>query len=259
MKPSISQTVRQIHEVITEHQRAHLLYRQTNFSEYELSFEFVQQLFPSWVVMLCSIYNEALPIPYISENCQKVFGYTAQQMRTMTMEEEYARVHPDDQPPLARIMQRLFAVTKTLSYDTLADYRYAINYRFCRADGHYIHLHDEKLALRNKEGQNLYITLYRDISDEKPFVQAKVEIFRLAQGTYRKTEEYVPKLAQPVITRREQEILQLIQHGQSNKEIADRLYISEHTARNHRSHLFEKANARNAVELLNHARAMQWI
>lgn len=40
--------------------------------------------------MLCSVYNEALPIPYIGENCQPVFGFTAQQMRTMTMEEEYA-------------------------------------------------------------------------------------------------------------------------------------------------------------------------
>ena len=257
MKQNISQTVRQIHSVITERQQAHFLYAQTSFPDYQHSFEFVQELFPSWVVMLCGIYNDA--VTYIGENCQEVFGYSARKMCNMSLDEEYAQVHPDDQQPLSRIMQHLLHLTKALPDDVLGQYRFILNYRWRHANGKYFHLHDEKLALRNKDGRYLYITLFKDISKEKSFTQVKLEISKLEKSTYRKVEEYVPVSFHQPITRREREILQLIQRGQSNKEIADRLYISEHTARNHRSNLFEKARARNVIELLNHAKAMQWI
>jgi DNA-binding CsgD family transcriptional regulator len=257
MKQKFSQTIHQIHKIVIEHQKAQFLYAQTRFSDYQHTFEFVQQLFPSWVVMLCGIYNDS--IAYVSENCKEVFGYSSRQMCSMSLDEEYAHVHPDDQSALSRIMQHLLHLTKTLSDDALWQHRIIINYRFRHANGHYFHLHDEKLALRNKDGQYLYITLYKDISRERSFTQAKVEISKLEKGTYRKVEEYIPASFRQPITRREKEILQLIQHGQSNKEIADRLYISEYTARNHRSNLFEKANARNVIELLNNAKAMQWI
>ncbi len=257
MKQNISQTIRQIHGVIADRQQVHFLYSQTSFSDYQHTFEFVQELFPSWVVMLCGIYNDS--ITYVSENCREVFGYSARQMCNMSLEEEHAHVHEDDQQSLSRIMQHLLHLTKVLSYEAFGQHRFILNYRFRHANGHYFYLHDEKLALRNKDGKYLYITLYKDISKEKSFTQAKVEVSKLEKGTYRKVEEYIPASLRQPITRREKEILQLIQYGQSNKEIADRLYISEHTARNHRSNLFEKARAKNVIELLNNAKSMQWI
>jgi DNA-binding CsgD family transcriptional regulator len=257
MKQNISQTVRQIHSVINERQQAYFLYAQTRFTNYQQSFEFVQQLFPSWVVMLCGIYNDSAA--YVGENCQEIFGYSSQQMCSFSIEEAYAHVHPDDQLPMSRVMEHLLHLTKAVSYDALRRYRFISNYRYRHANGKYFHLHDEKLVLRNKDGKYLHITLFKDISKEKPFTQVKLEISKLVENAYRKVEEYVPVLHHQPITRREREILQLIQHGQSNKEIADRLCISEHTARNHRSNLFEKAKARNVIELLNNAKAMQWI
>ena len=44
----------------------------------------------------------------------------------------------------------------------------------------------------------------------------------------------------PRISKREQEILELIAAGLSNKEIADRLFVSENTVKTHSSRLFEK-------------------
>ena len=257
MKQSIGQTVRKIHEIISERQQVHFLYSQTSFSDYYNSFEFVQQLFPTWVVFLCSIRNQS--VQYISENCVNVFGYTAQKMRTMTLEDFIAHIHPDDQEPVTRITQYIFQWMKEIPYDKYDQYRFITNHRHRHANGQYFHLYDEQIALLNKNGQQLFLTLYKNIPEEKPFSQVKLEIFRLEKGSYKVIEEYVPSLLQQVITRREREILRLIQSGQSNKEIAGRLYISEHTARNHRSNLFEKAKARNVIELLNNAKAMQWI
>ncbi len=56
-----------------------------------------------------------------------------------------------------------------------------------------------------------------------------------------------------LLTDREREILQLVAAGHSNREIAQLLNISEHTAHNHRAHLMEKLGVHNRLELLKYA------
>ena len=55
------------------------------------------------------------------------------------------------------------------------------------------------------------------------------------------------------LTRREKEILQLICDGLSNKQIADRLFISERTVIGHKSNLLAKTNCKSSVGLLSYA------
>lgn len=50
------------------------------------------------------------------------------------------------------------------------------------------------------------------------------------------------------ITRRELEILELMAAGLSNKEIADRIFVSENTVKTHSSRLFEKLGARRRTQ-----------
>jgi two-component system response regulator DevR len=42
------------------------------------------------------------------------------------------------------------------------------------------------------------------------------------------------------LTEREREVLALVARGYTNKQIAEALYVSEKTARNHVSHILEK-------------------
>ncbi len=54
------------------------------------------------------------------------------------------------------------------------------------------------------------------------------------------------------ITKRELEILQLIAQGLSNREIAEKLFVSENTVKTHSSRLLDKLNAKrrtHAVQL----------
>lgn len=53
-----------------------------------------------------------------------------------------------------------------------------------------------------------------------------------------------------VITRRELEVLHLLAEGLSNKEIGDRLFVSERTIVGHKSNLMTKTNTKNTVSLL---------
>lgn len=53
------------------------------------------------------------------------------------------------------------------------------------------------------------------------------------------------------LTPREMEILQLISEGCSNKQIADKLFISIDTVKKHLNNIFQKLDARNKIQAMN--------
>ena len=55
------------------------------------------------------------------------------------------------------------------------------------------------------------------------------------------------------ISKREEEILTLVCQGLSNKEISDKLFISVRTVDSHKSHIMEKLNLKNTVDLIKFA------
>ena len=57
----------------------------------------------------------------------------------------------------------------------------------------------------------------------------------------------------PVLTRREKEVLQLLQKGLNGPQIAEKLFISPYTVETHRKNLLQKFNASNTQILLNTA------
>jgi len=56
------------------------------------------------------------------------------------------------------------------------------------------------------------------------------------------------RLRQLSITRRELEILELIANGMSNREIAEKLFVSENTVKTHSSRLFDKLSAKRRTQ-----------
>lgn len=69
-------------------------------------------------------------------------------------------------------------------------------------------------------------------------------------------QEYIEKITnqeEKDPTRREKEVLELIARGYSSKRIADMLFISPKTVRNHRANIMEKLNIHNVVSLVTYA------
>lgn len=64
------------------------------------------------------------------------------------------------------------------------------------------------------------------------------------------------KLAELGITQREHEVLGLVAEGLSNKEIAERLFISENTIKTHSSRLFDKLGVNRRVQAVQRAREL---
>lgn len=66
-----------------------------------------------------------------------------------------------------------------------------------------------------------------------------------AGGPFVRDQDRVEALG---ITRRELEVLELIAQGLSNREIAERVFVSENTVKTHSSHVFTKLGARRRTQ-----------
>ncbi len=57
---------------------------------------------------------------------------------------------------------------------------------------------------------------------------------------------------------REREVLELVRQGATNKEIADKLFISVGTVKNHIHHILEKLHLANRTQIAAYARMARW-
>jgi DNA-binding NarL/FixJ family response regulator len=62
-----------------------------------------------------------------------------------------------------------------------------------------------------------------------------------------------PRQAKPLISDREKEIVEHVAQGFRNKEIGEKLFISEQTVKNHLHNIFDKLGVSDRLELVLYA------
>ena len=89
--------------------------------------------------------------------------------------------------------------------------------------------------------------VYRGEAFMSPSISKKVinNYIKRARGDKKKVHD--------ILTTREREILQLIAEGNSNKRIAEALFISPKTAETHRTHIMDKLNIHDRAGLIKYA------
>lgn len=106
-----------------------------------------------------------------------------------------------------------------------------------------------------RAGVDAYVLKDRSISD------LMVTVHTVLAGR----KEYSPELMETIMThvnplsRREQELLELIAKGLSNKDISSKLYLSDGTVRNYVTSLMTKLGANNRTEAVRIAREKNWL
>jgi DNA-binding CsgD family transcriptional regulator len=100
----------------------------------------------------------------------------------------------------------------------------------------------EILSLVRNDGNSLHLILEVDVKDPE-------QAFFLIS---KKFGHPVELTRNQKLSLREIEILGLIMLGNTNKQIAERLFISYETVKSHRKHILEKTGAKNTAALINY-------
>ena len=211
-------------------------------------FDGMQQLFPQWAILTCPVMHPDMH--YMSKNGSLILGHDHVEIIRDNVEKYFSLVHDADQDDLHACYTFAHDTLEAIPSEFHCRYRLVYNYRFRKQNGQYMHVHDEKAVLNLAGSGNLYYTLFRDISSERPFNGVKAELLKQDQ-TLQKIKEFKPSTERNPLTQREGELVTLIKQGLSAKEIAWYLNISPNTVRNIKSKLFEKYKVNNTVELLN--------
>lgn len=107
---------------------------------------------------------------------------------------------------------------------------------------------EHEIFLHRTNDQTIAFNYLIDISD-KERIENSLDHNNNSKG------HGAPKKELGGISAREQEVLRLIANGYSSKEIANMLFISNHTAISHRKNLIEKFRVRNTAHLVKTAAA----
>jgi DNA-binding CsgD family transcriptional regulator len=213
-------------------------------------FDKMHQLFPHWVIMTCPMMHP--DIKYSSKNASFLFGYSGEYMiRNAGIDKLFSHVHDADQQDLYDCFSVIHDQYESIMPEDHHKYRAIFHYRFKKPNGQYMYLYDEKATLQLRGSDNLYYVLFRDVTAERPFTGVKVELFKQEDHGLTKIREYKPAARRNALSKREQELVNLMRQGLSTKEIAWYLNISQNTVRNIKSKMFEKYNVNNSIELLN--------
>lgn len=108
--------------------------------------------------------------------------------------------------------------------------------------------------LKNLRPESLFEMIQDAMRGEAPIspgIAAKI-LAELGRSRERGREDVQPDES-ALLTQREREILNLVVDGASNKEIAQRLHITEGTVKNHLHHILEKLHLENRVQITAYA------
>lgn len=122
----------------------------------------------------------------------------------------------------------------------------------CTIKYHITNFHGEKIFLKHEillhkiEKQTFAVNYFFDIT-----VKEKIERYFEVIEDY--NDSTFNKESIKTISPREKEVLILVADGFSSKQIADKLFISNHTAISHRKNLIEKFKVKNTAQLIKRA------
>lgn len=101
-------------------------------------------------------------------------------------------------------------------------------------------------VLKDSDSDTL-LKAIRDVNDGRSYIQPSLSDL-LVKEFYSKEEKTQEDIYIESLTKREYEVLTLIAEGMNNKEIAEKLFISEKTVKNHVSNIFKKINVTDRVQ-----------
>lgn len=200
---------------------------------------------------------------YMSDHSKEILGHPKDKYLDEGIDfQNRIRLSDDSAIFYNLVFRDIMEYWKLIPHKEIAQYRVSFNYRILRSDGKIAQCLQHSTYLEPLAGLPvLNLLTFSDISDFKTDDSTVLTISRLVDGAgYAKvfSRSYWPQ-SKSILSARELEVLLLSYEGLSNKMIAEKLYISIQTVKNHKANMMEKTSARNIVELINVGQKNKWI
>jgi DNA-binding CsgD family transcriptional regulator len=212
----------------------------------------------------CLIDYSTQEYKYISENCQDIISYSKDEYIEGGLNAHVIHFHPDD---LVIYTQQVFRDIQEfwnrIDPNEISKYRVSFNQRHFRKDGTIAQLvqHAIYLEPQNSGMPALNLTTFSDISDFKADTSMVLSISRFVsdEGYVKVFSKSYPQPGNTVLSKRELEVLKLCIDGLTSKMIADKLFLSVQTVKNHKRNMMAKTSARNIAALISLSLMNNWI
>lgn len=197
---------------------------------------------------------------YASPNFSIFFGYDIEKINSISDDRNNYldnRIHPDDVVVFSTIQKRLIDFWYSQPVESRKDYKQIFEFRVLNAENQYVRVISQHQVLEIDKDGNPYLVLgIADLSpDRTSYDGVKFRLLNMKTGNI--TPFPLTENSNINLTKREIEILKLVNSGMFSKEISDRLSISIHTVNNHRQNILQKLNTDNIVEAINLARKLE--
>jgi DNA-binding CsgD family transcriptional regulator len=199
-------------------------------------------------------------IDFCDVNVLNVLGYRPKEMSLALILES---IHPDDLPVFMDYEVEVSGFFSKLDKDKIQKYKVRYDYRMRTKKGVYKRLMHQAIPIEVDERGAVVKTLavYSDIGYLKRNKTMSLSILGMeGEPSFLRLKSTKPlqRLNNP-LSPRELEVLKLIGKGNSSKNIADKLKLSEHTVKNHRKNMLRKTGVSSSAGLLSKALENTWI
>ena len=212
----------------------------------------------------CIIDYSTKKYAYLSDNSKDILTYSKEEYIAGGLNSHSVNFHPEDRTIFDnQIFRDIREFWNNIPAEEIPMYRFSFNQRQFIKDGSIIQMlqHSTYLEPQHSGIPALNLLTFSDISDFKSDNSMVLSVSRFVTG-----EGYV-KVCSKTYTQsrdipfsvRESEILRLSLEGLSSKMIAEKLFLSIHTVKNHKRNMMEKSATRNITELINLSIRNKWI
>ena len=193
-------------------------------------------------------------IHQVSASIKSVLGINPE---TVTFKDIIDSIHPDDLSFVSQAEEMAINYFYTvLGKEKVLEYKVCYNFRSRIADGSYKLFHHQAIVLsvddEGRFGKSLnvhtninHITTVNNYTVYLIGIADQTDIIQLELNTEKKSTT-----VSTFFSRRESEVINLMSLGFNNSEIAEKLYISMHTVKNHRKNALKKARSKSSSELI---------
>jgi DNA-binding CsgD family transcriptional regulator len=196
---------------------------------------------------------------YISGKFATMLGYNQEEIKMKGNDYFDRKIHPDDFYFLMKNGIELLKLAFSVPVAERRDYKLISDYRVMNAKNCYTRVIEQHQTLELDKAGNIWLALsLLDYSPDQDIASGiKSRIYNYKKG------EFIPMPGAEIhdetdmkLSRREREILKLVQEGMPSKEIAEKLYISIHTVNTHRQRILEKLEVSNSHEAIQYATSL---